>query len=321
MEKSSRALQHLDLKIWFSFKVWNSNFDLYFDLSWRAEITLASLISVLHRKLVHQWKCLLEYCSMETPKFELFSKNSKFEFWLVTKSCTYMMTLGMHRRPFEGGHLVDTSMERSSQVLQYVNPKNLIFFSKKVKIDIWLVFWLVLKSWNRPNFVNISPTLVIDTSMERSSRVATTAWKPIFFKRSKLNFDLYLTYAEVLKSPYSFVNISLTIVIDKFYFEKRCFLNCILTYAELLPITLASFFNLILCKLHMIQVLDEVYRGFERNRFNIFRMYETLISLSNIQFWSQVIVFVPLPLLLFVINFLTSLWCSQKASSDQMLDR
>ena len=50
------------------------------------------------------------------------------------------------------------------------------------------------KSWNHLNFVNISPTLVIDTSMERSSRVATTTWKPkyliFFFKEMKLNFDL-----------------------------------------------------------------------------------------------------------------------------------
>ena len=35
-----------------------------------------------------------------------FQKNFKFEFWLVTKTCTYMMTSGMQRRPFEGRHLV-----------------------------------------------------------------------------------------------------------------------------------------------------------------------------------------------------------------------
>ena len=84
MEKSSRALQHLDPKIWFFFfkKDWNLNFDLYFDLSWRAEITLASSISVLHRQLIHQWKCLHEYYSTETQKFELFSK--KFEIRILT---------------------------------------------------------------------------------------------------------------------------------------------------------------------------------------------------------------------------------------------
>ena len=39
---------------------------------------------------------------------------------------------------------------------------------------------------NHPSFVNISPTLVIDTSMERSSRVASTTCTPknlIFFHK------------------------------------------------------------------------------------------------------------------------------------------
>ena len=55
---------------------------------------------------------------------------------------------------------------------------------------------------NHLSFVNISPTLAIDTSMERSSRVVATPWK---FKKKKLkkkikkvrnsNFD------EELKSP------------------------------------------------------------------------------------------------------------------------
>ena len=44
------------------------------------------------------------------------------------------------------------------------------FFSKEFKIE----FSLVPKSWNHISFVNISPTLVINTSMLRSSRVATS---------------------------------------------------------------------------------------------------------------------------------------------------
>ena len=47
-------------------KVRNSNFDLYFDLCWLAEITLASSISVVHWQLIHQWKGLHEYYTMET---------------------------------------------------------------------------------------------------------------------------------------------------------------------------------------------------------------------------------------------------------------
>ena len=66
--------------------------------------------------------------------------------------------------------VADTSMERSSWVLQY-GDKLCFFFSKNFEIEFWLVFWLVPKSWNHLSVVNISPTLVIDTSMERSSRV------------------------------------------------------------------------------------------------------------------------------------------------------
>ena len=43
---------------------------LNFDLCWRAEITLASSISALHWYLIHQWKGLHEYYSMETQKCE-----------------------------------------------------------------------------------------------------------------------------------------------------------------------------------------------------------------------------------------------------------
>ena len=44
--------------------------------------------------------------------------------------------------------IIDTSMERSSRVLQHGTPKIWICF-KKFKIEFWLVFWLVLKSWNQ----------------------------------------------------------------------------------------------------------------------------------------------------------------------------
>ena len=119
MERSSRVLQHRNPKIWICFqKSLKLNFDLYFDLCWIAEITLASSISVAHWQLIHQWKGLHEYYSMETLKFD--------------------------------------------------------FFFQKIKIE----FWRMLTSWNHLSFVNISPTLVIDTSMERSSPSTTTCpWK------------------------------------------------------------------------------------------------------------------------------------------------
>ena len=85
--------------------------------------------------------------------------------------------------------VIDTSMERSSQVLHDAKPKIWFFFQKSSKFE----FWLVLKNWNNLIFVNISPTLVIDTSMERSSRELHEAnpkiW--IFFKKVRnSNFDL-----------------------------------------------------------------------------------------------------------------------------------
>ena len=64
--------------------------------------------------------------------------------------------------------VIDTSMERTSRVLHHGKPKIWFFFlQKSSKFE----FWLLTKSWNHLSFVNISPTLVIDTSMERSSRV------------------------------------------------------------------------------------------------------------------------------------------------------
>ena len=95
-------------------------------------------------------------------------------------------------------------------------PKNLIFFQKSSKFE----FWLLTKSWNHLSFVNNSPTLVIDTSMERSSRVLhhgnPEMWK--FFKKfeiDKIEFCPYpeFPYAEKKKRP-GFFNISPIWVID-----------------------------------------------------------------------------------------------------------
>ena len=47
---------------------------------------------------------------------------------------------------------------------------------------------------NRPGFVNISPTLVTDTSTERSSRVLQHENQKnffFFFKKFEIEFDLY----------------------------------------------------------------------------------------------------------------------------------
>ena len=83
--------------------------------------------------------------------------------------------------------IINTSMERSSRVLHHGNPKIWIFFKKSSKFK----FWLSTISWNHLSFVNISPTLVIDTSMERSSRVLQHGNPKIWFFQKSSNFDFW----------------------------------------------------------------------------------------------------------------------------------
>ena len=154
---------------------------------------------------MHQWKGLHEYYSMTTRKFDFFFQkvgNSNSDLCWRAKITLCFVNISPTL-------VIDTSMERSSRVLHDGNPKIWIIFQKSSKFE----FWLVLKSWNNLSFVNISPTLVSDTSMERSSRVLHDGnpkiWI-IFQKSSKFEFWL------VLKSwnNLSFVNISPTLVID-----------------------------------------------------------------------------------------------------------
>ena len=83
-------------------------------------------------------------------KFLFFQKSSKFECWLVTKSWNHLSFVNI-----SSILVIDTSMERSSRVLQHRNQN--IFFFKKVKIE----FWLVLKLWvRRVVSANFSDVLV-----------------------------------------------------------------------------------------------------------------------------------------------------------------
>ena len=98
-------------------------------------------------------------------------------------------------------------MEWSSRVLHHGNPEMWKFFKKfeidKIEFCPYPEFPYAEKK-NRSGFVNISPTLVIDTSMERSSRVLQHGnQKKIYFffhKSLKLNSTCILTCAEELKS-------------------------------------------------------------------------------------------------------------------------
>ena len=67
------------------------------------------------------------------------------------------------------------------------------YFQKSSKLIFDLYFALCRRAEKHLSFVNISPTLVIHTSMERSSRVLQHGNPKIWFfsqKSSKLNFDL-----------------------------------------------------------------------------------------------------------------------------------
>ena len=127
---------------------------------------------------------------METKKIDFFfQKSSKFEFWLLTKSWNHLSFVNISPTL-----VIDTSMERSSRVLQHGNPK-IWFFFKKFEIEFCpCPEFPYAEKRNRPGFVDISPTLVIDTSTERFSQVLQHGNKKIDFfssKKFEIEFDLY----------------------------------------------------------------------------------------------------------------------------------
>ena len=109
-------------------------------------------------------------------------------------------------------------MERSSQVLQHRDPKLYFFFQKISKLTK-LNFFPYLEKRNCPRFVNISPTLVIDTTMGMSLWVATTAWKPKNWMSKKFEIEFcpysWVSITQKINHP-GFVNISPTLVIDSY---------------------------------------------------------------------------------------------------------
>ena len=70
------------------------------------------------------------------------------------------------------------------------------FFLKSSKFE----FWLLTKSWNHLSFVNISLALVIDTSMERFSRVLHHGNQRIWLFFQKVWNWIWLLFWLVLKS-------------------------------------------------------------------------------------------------------------------------
>ena len=70
----------------------------------------------------------------------------------------------------------DTSMERSSCVVHYRNPKIRFSFQKKSKSNFDLCRRAEITLFS---LANMSPTVVIDSSMERSSIEATSLPAPV----------------------------------------------------------------------------------------------------------------------------------------------
>ena len=111
--------------------------------------------------------------------------------------------------------VIDKSMERSSRVLHHGNPQIRFFFSKNFQIRI-LTCGEELKS---PSFVNICPTLVIDTSMERSSRVLQHENPKIGFFFSK---NSKLTKLNFVRTPRKEITLALSIsVLHKQLIRQR----------------------------------------------------------------------------------------------------
>ena len=158
MERSSRVLHHGNPKIWFFQK--SSKFEFWLvTKSWNHLNSVNISPTLVIDASMERFSLFLHHGN---PKIWFFFKKCpKFKFRLATKSWNHLIYVNISLTL-----VIDTSMERSSQVLQHGNPKIWIF-SKKIEIK----FWLVLSSWNHLIFVNISPTLVIDTSMERSLQV------------------------------------------------------------------------------------------------------------------------------------------------------
>ena len=101
------------------------------------------------------------------PKIWIFFFSKKFEIRILIRDEELKSPLLRQCHSYNGNWYINGKVFTSTTELK---PKKLIFFSKKFEMDE-IEFCPYPKKWNRLGFVDISPTLVIDTSMERSSRV------------------------------------------------------------------------------------------------------------------------------------------------------
>ena len=126
-----------------------------------------------YQSYINNWKgmerpSLVPTTACKPKNLNFFSKKVEIEFWPVLKSWNHLSFVNISPTL-----VIETSMERFSQVQQHgkLETQKFLFFSKKVEIEISLVFWLVPEELKSPCFVNISPSLVNNTWMEWSLRV------------------------------------------------------------------------------------------------------------------------------------------------------
>ena len=101
----------------------------------RKDIIIASSISVLHWWLMHQWKGLHEYYTMETRKFEFFSK--KFEIRILTFDEELKSPYLRQYQSYISNWYINGKVFTSTTQWK---PRNLIFSFKKVwnsNFDFW----------------------------------------------------------------------------------------------------------------------------------------------------------------------------------------
>ena len=128
---------------------------------------------------------------MITQKFDFFFFfffQKKFEFWLVTKSWNHLIFVNI-----SPAVVIDTSMERSPQILQHRDPKISFFF--------FFFFFLISKYWIltcadklKSPYLRQYQSYISNWYINGKVITSTTPWKPkslMFFpKKSKFNFDL-----------------------------------------------------------------------------------------------------------------------------------
>ena len=112
--------------------------------------------------MIHQWKGLHEYYTIETPIF-FFQQKFEIEF------CPYPDFLNAEKRNRPGfvdispTLVIDTSTERFSRVLQHRNQQ-FDFFSKKFEIEFDLYFDLC---WRAEIKIQVGLTYMSTSGMHR----------------------------------------------------------------------------------------------------------------------------------------------------------